>query len=53
MEALIYQFMAYFLPVEEIPAPILAVLGFLLCFFSLYVLLSFFISIFGRFSNGR
>lgn len=53
MEALIYQFMEYFFPLADVPEPVLAVFGFLLAFLSLYMLLSFFISLFGGFSRGR
>lgn len=52
MESLIYQFMEYFFPVENVPEPILAVMGFILCFFALYVLLNMFCSIFRRFNGG-
>lgn len=51
MEALIYQFMAYFFPVEEIPAPILSVFGFCLCLLAFYMMLGFFMALFERFSN--
>lgn len=52
MESLIYQFMAYFFPVENVPEPILAAMGFVLCFFIAYHLLNMFMSIFRRFSSG-
>lgn len=52
MEALIVQFMAYFFPVEDVPEPILAVFGFLLCFLALYMLLGMFVAIFTRFCHG-
>lgn len=53
MDSLIYQFMEYFFPLADVPEPILAVFGFLLAFLSLYMLLGFFISLFGGFSRGR
>lgn len=52
MESLIYQFMAYFFPLEGIPVPVLSVMGFILAFFVLYALTSFFTALFGRVFSG-
>lgn len=53
LESLIYSFMEYFFPISEIPEPILAGMGFVLAFVALYMLMSFFQALFGRFFGGR
>lgn len=52
METNLMQFLAQFIPLESVPAPILAAFGFVLAFLALYMLLSLFCGLFRGASYG-